>query len=52
MPFTMIFQSVGSTGMVDAGAFVLSAALNPAVNAAISLVWDGTNFIEVGRSAN
>ena len=52
MPFTMIFQSVGSTGMVDAGAFVLSAALNPAVNAAISFVWDGTNFIEIGRSAN
>ncbi len=52
MPFTMIFQSVGSTGMVDTGAFVLSAALNPAVNAAISLVWDGTNFIEIGRSAN
>ena len=52
MPFTMIFQSVGSIGMADTGAFVLSSALNPAVNAALSLVWDGTNFIEIGRSAN
>jgi hypothetical protein len=52
MPFTMLFQSVGSIGMSDVGGFILSAALTPAVNAAISFVWDGTNFIEIGRSAN
>lgn len=52
MPFTLIFQSSGSIGMADVGIFKLNSALAGAVNTAITLVWDGTNFTEVCRSAN
>jgi hypothetical protein len=52
MPFTLIYQSSGSMGMADAAPFYLTAALNGAVNTALTLVWDGSKYLEVGRSAN
>lgn len=52
VPFTLFFQSVGSIGMADVSPFRLNGALNGTLGLALTLVWDGTNYIELTRSAN
>ena len=52
MPFTLLFQSTGSCGILDTGVFKLNGNLLPGVNTTLTLVWDGTNYCELGRSAN
>lgn len=52
VPFTLLFQSVGSIGLADAGVFKLNGAFNATLDDTLTLVWDGNNFYEIGRSAN
>lgn len=52
MPFVLIWQSCGSIGMADTGVFKLAGALAGSLNLALELVWDGTNYTELSRSAN
>lgn len=52
MPFTLVIQSSGSMGIADVGVFKTAGVFVGAVNSTISLVWDGTHYQELGRSAN
>ena len=52
VPFTLLFQSVGSIGLADTGVFKLNGAFNATLDDTLTLVWDGSNFYEIGRSAN
>jgi hypothetical protein len=52
MPFSLVVQSTGSFGMLDTGVFKLNGNFLPNTNAALTLVWDGTNFTELARSTN
>lgn len=52
MPFCLIWQSVGSTGMADVAPFRLNGALNASLGLVLELVWDGTSYFELSRSAN
>lgn len=52
MPFTLIFQSVGSIGIADAGSFKIAGAFNATLDDCLTLVWDGNNYYEVARSSN
>lgn len=51
IPFTMIMQSSGaSLSLLDVSPKLLSAAWTPnTVGSNITLVWNGTNYIEIGR---
>lgn len=51
-PFTLYCQSAGSLGIPDAGLFQIAGAWIPTTQDTIMLVWDGTNYIELGRSTN
>lgn len=52
VPFTLIFQSTASIGIPDSGVFKIAGAFLPTTDDTITLVWDGTNFYEIGRSTN
>lgn len=52
MPFSLIFQSVGSIGIADVSPYRLNGALNGTLGLVLTLVWDGTNYYEITRSAN
>lgn len=52
VPFVLLVQSGTSMGIPDSGAFKLSAAWIPSSDDTLTLVWDGTNFFEIGRSTN
>lgn len=51
-PITFLMQSIGSFQFADEGNFLLSAAFAPTEGDTLTLVWDGTNFVEIARSAN
>ena len=50
-PFVLINQSSGaSLSLLDASPFLLNSNITPnSVGSNITLVWDGTNYIELGR---
>lgn len=50
--FHLLFQSVGSIGLADAGVFNLAGAFNATLSDVLTLVWDGTNYNEIARSLN
>lgn len=51
-PFTLLCESAGSMGIPDAGGFRLASAWVPTTQDTLTLVWDGTNYYEIARSAN
>lgn len=53
VPFTLIMQSSGaSLSLLDAGDMLLSAAWTPDTQYDnLTLVWDGSRYIELGRTA-
>ena len=53
VPFTMIWQSAvsGLNGIPDLGIFKINTAFLPTLNSCITLMWDGTNFIEISRTS-
>lgn len=52
VPFVLLAQSVGSMGIADVDPFRIAGAWIPTTQDTLTLVWDGTNFYEIGRSAN
>ena len=53
IPFMLINRSSGaSLALLDASPFLLNGNVTPSsVGSNITLVWDGTNYIEIGRVA-
>jgi len=53
VPFMLINRSSGaSLALLDASPFLLNGNVTPSsVGSNITLVWDGTNYIEIGRVA-
>ena len=53
IPFMLINRSSGaSLALIDASPFLLNGNVTPSsVGSNITLVWDGTNYIEIGRVA-
>ena len=51
IPFMLINRSSGaSLALIDASPFLLNGNVTPSsVGSNITLVWDGTNYIELGR---
>jgi len=48
--FTLMAGQASFPAILDAGSFLLSANWSPAkASDNITLVWDGTNFVEIGR---
>lgn len=52
VPFVLVAQSATSMALVDVGAFKLASTWTPTADDTLTLVWDGTNYYEIGRSAN
>ena len=53
VPFTLMMMSSGASfGVGDVSPFLLAAAWIPnTTKGNLTLVWDGTNYIEVGKAA-
>ena len=53
VPFMLVNRSSGaSLALLDASPFLLNGNVTPSsVGSNITLVWDGTNYIEIGRVA-
>lgn len=50
--YTLVAPATNALEMADSGTAVLSAAWSPNANDTLTLIFDGTNFLEVSRSAN
>jgi hypothetical protein len=47
-----VVSNAGTATFKDTGTQVLAGAFNPTANDTLTLIWDGTNWVEVSRSVN